>query len=779
MERPNDRRRLLPVVDAAAEWRARLTWLTTAWILFLGLTGLALYLLPFSEFTQFSLLVHTIVGVVLLVPVLWYSTRHFLQRYRGKLSHYQVTGYVAVGLLLVCIVSGLVLTYEGLFSIRRSYVWHLIHLLTGLTVLAATVVHLIAVAVRPVAEGESRQRLRQAQGHFAKLTIVATFLAFVPVFVWMAAYETPDPWKPFPEDYNWRFGEDRPFAPSNARADYSEWIESFTGEIAALLSEEQAERFQELLKDVAYDINGPFARVRSALAELEVGAEVREEAERIMKKAAHVLRQRGALKESILANSKRCGTSGCHEEIYREWLPSAHRYSSMDHMFQAVQEIMAKERSPEHTRYCAGCHDPISLLAGAKNPNNITLSVEGADEGSSCVVCHSIVQTDTQGNADYTIRPPIKYVYEADDGKLAQIISDFLIRTYPDHHIASYSRPLYKTPEYCAACHKQYIDTEVNLDIGRVQGQNQYDSWKNSRWNKGPHSDKTLECRECHMPLLPGVEPAAGDLVDAYRSPDDGLHRSHRFLAANQYMPEDLKLAGAKEHTELIIKWLRGEYEVPEIKDKWTEGPVVKMQLMVPEEVRPGEELLVRVVLTNNKTGHDFPTGPLDMIESWVELRIEDGEGKVLYHAGAVQPNDFLKDPLFWFKADLFDREGKLVDRHNLWDVVGAKYKRALYPGMTDVETIKLLCPSMARPRLLPADGRPGQRVDKFAVKLPEDIVGTELRVKAVLWYRKANPEFLTAVYGVDTKERSPRTAMTEAEARIKVVGYERLSVAK
>lgn len=90
------------------------------------------------------------------------------------------------------------------------------------------------------------------------------------------------------------------------------------------------------------------------------------------------------------------------------------------------------------------------------------------------------MQTDVQGNADFTIQPPTRYAYELSDGAVGKYVSDFLIRTYPEHHVSSYSRPLYKTPEFCGACHKQYVDKEVNTDIGKVQGQNQYDSWKNS-----------------------------------------------------------------------------------------------------------------------------------------------------------------------------------------------------------------------------------------------------------------------------------------------------------
>jgi len=59
-----------------------------------------------------------------------------------------------------------------------------------------------------------------------------------------------------------------------------------------------------------------------------------------------------------------CGTVGCHAQIVEEWKPSAHRYAAMDPIFQGIQSVMAKQNGAESTRYCGGCHDPISLFSG-------------------------------------------------------------------------------------------------------------------------------------------------------------------------------------------------------------------------------------------------------------------------------------------------------------------------------------------------------------------------------------------------------------------------------
>lgn len=768
-------------VDAVAAWRSPWTVMTGAWLLFESVSGLLILLAPFSEFNQFNVLVHTIAGVVLLLPVAWYLVKHWLDRRGGNLSHYQLLGYVAVALLAVCVVSGLVLTWQGVAATRISYVWDVVHLASGIALAVFVVAHLLTVIVRRVNREESLIALRRARRVFYAGTVAGCGVLFALCGAWMALYEEPSFNNSFSDDYNWRYGEDRPFAPSLAQVDRGEWHHDFEKTLSGAVPAESRAAFMTAFHDESNDAaTGLFARVHSAVEKAKIDDGTRKAIEVLLKQAATDIKSRGAIDARQLAGSQSCGTAGCHEQVYKEWLPSAHRYSSLDDMFQRVQTLMATETSPEHTRYCAGCHDPISLFSGAKTEGNITLSSLGADEGSSCIVCHSITRTDVHGNAAYEIRPPQRYVYETDESPFAKLVSDFLIRTYPKQHIESYSRPLYKTAEFCAACHKQYIDKQVNTDIGMVQGQNQYDSWKNSRWYRETSDGKidhhkTVNCRECHLPLTDSTDPARGDVTDYNRTAGDGKHRHHGMIASNQYMPAFHKLEGADVHSKRVEQWLRGEVDIPEIADKWVDGPVVKMRIVGPETIAPGDEVSLQVVMVNNKTGHDFPTGPLDMIESWVELKVTDSTGGVLYHGGALDGDGHIVEAKALFKADGFDRAGKLIDRHNLWDLVGASYKRALYPGMTDAVQVKFQCPSMARKRVRPADKeQPGQRTDSFSFDVPSNPPdGDVLHVTAVLWYRKANPEFLERVYGKDSGMKSPVTEMTRVSTTIAVKSNE------
>jgi len=475
----------------------------------------------------------------------------------------------------------------------------------------------------------------------------------------------------------------------------------------------------------------------------------------------------GAFDARSLAGSESCGTSGCHEAIVEEWQVSAHRWSAMDPGFQKVQEVMATQNGAESTRYCGGCHDPISLFSGTKNVFADNLSSQhGFQEGVSCLACHSVRETDLKGNANYIVDQPERYLFELRDPEDASMrpVRDFLIRAYPKQHVESLSKRAFKTPEYCAACHKQFIDQEVN-QVGWVQLQNQYDNWRKSRWNHEGDPEKTVECRECHMPLAESADPASGDALDYNRTPDDGKHRSHRFLAANQMIPALLELEGADEQIALTEQWLRGEIEIPEIADKWVPGPAVSLDLEVPESVAPGEDVSVKAIVTSNKVGHDFPTGPLDIIQSWVNLEVRDDEGALVYESGGVEADSFIQKGSFIFKAEGVDQYGNLIDRHNLWEMVGVRFRRSLFPGFSDSAEYTFGCPSSLTVLT------EGPEAAETVIEMPgvEAVDGT-LHVTARLRYRKFDQFLLNYLFGEDSGATAPITDMAEAEATIRIV---------
>ena len=468
-----------------------------------------------------------------------------------------------------------------------------------------------------------------------------------------------------------------------------------------------------------------------------------------------------------LSGSQSCGTSGCHEQIVKEWQVSAHRWAAMDPGFMKIQAVMATQNGTESTRYCAGCHDPISLFEGTKNifTDHLT-GKHGFDEGVSCLACHSIRETDVKGNANYIVEQPPRYMFELSDpaDTTARLARDFLIRAYPRAHVNALAKRTFKTPEYCAACHKQFIDQQVN-QVGWVQLQNQYDNWRKSHWNHPGNPQKTIECRECHMPLTASTDPAAGDALDYNRTPDDGKHRSHRFLGANQMMPTMLKLAGGQQQVDLVARWLAGRIEVPEIARKWETGPVVTVALEVPETAVAGEPLSIKAVTTSRKVGHDFPTGPLDIIQSWVEVVVKDDAGKIVFQSGGVDDEHFIQKGSFIFKAEGVDQYGNLIDRHNLWEMAGVRFRRSLFPGFSDSSEYTFGCPSSVSVMTEP----PGAGEHTFNAPAPTGASGA-LHITARLRYRKYDQFLLNYMFGVDSGITAPITDISSAEATVRIV---------
>ncbi len=679
----------------ARAWRRRLAFVVAGLLAFEALSGLALYLLPFSVPNQWQVILHTVAGLVLLLPFAWYQYRHWRRYRRVPMTHVKLTGYFAMAATVTAVTSGLVLTFQALFGTRIGYGWDLTHVVTTFALLAAALPHVLLIVFRnrKARRAPAMQPILAAQRAYGRNTAVLTAGLFAVLAMLVLAYRPPRLHHTLPNDYNYLYGADRPFAPSLAQTS--------TGD--------------------AFDARA-------------------------------------------MGGSASCGRSGCHAEIYDEWAVSAHRYSAMDPAFRAVQKTMGEQNGPESTRYCGGCHDPISLFSGTKNlfRDDLTNPI-GFDEGISCITCHAIKETDVKGNANYTLDQPERYLFELSEARPAQMLTGFLIRAYPKKHVESLQHKLFKSPEFCAACHKQFIDEEIN-NVGWVQLQNQYDNWRKSRWNHPGDPQTTIECRECHMPLTDSNDPARGDDLDYNRTTDDGKHRSHRFLGANQFIPVHLDLPGAEEHVKLTEKWMRGEIEIPEIADKWKEGRAVPVEVTVPERVKPGEEIPVKVVITNNKTGHDFPTGPLDIIQAWLEVTVTDAEGRTVFASGRRDDRHFIAPGTFMFKAEPVDQYGNLIDRHNLWEMVGVRYRRALFPGFSDQAQFVFSCPGTVGEK---GEEPPITRTVSFAAP---DAPRTELTVTARLLYRKIDQFLLNELFGPDSGITAPVTELSSDVRTITVV---------
>lgn len=402
----------------------------------------------------------------------------------------------------------------------------------------------------------------------------------------------------------------------------------------------------------------------------------------------------GIIDSGVMANSRSCGLAGCHTDIYNQWYSSAHRWSSTGVFYRKAEEYIVQTDGKVASRYCGGCHDPIALLAGDFNPGK-GFDTPHDEEGISCIACHAITKIKhLRGSGSYLITPPERYIYEGKEGKITEFLSGLVIGSDPEQHKKTYSKDFYKKPEYCAVCHKQFVTKDTN-NWGWMKLQDQYGSWLASRFSgrnsKGFFSEKDLKtCNDCHMPLVKSDDPAAGS---------DGMVRSHRFIAANTANPY---LSGDKEQLDLTTEWMKRREIYLDIYETRVKNAVrgerfVSQDIYHNAEVAPyvymGDTVELKVALTNIGVGHHFPDGPIDIHEAWVEVKITDGQGNVIFWSGNMDENGFVDEKAHFYRALGVDREGQLINKHNIWQMVGNIYSKTIPPGETDIATYEFQIP--------------------------------------------------------------------------------------
>ncbi|MDH3908389.1 MAG: multiheme c-type cytochrome, partial [Gammaproteobacteria bacterium] len=541
--------------EVVIDYRSFLTWIVTAVVAYSLLSGLMVTFLPFGVYAQFSIIIHTVVGLVAVIPLVAAVYLHWQRRKSDAPVPIARAAIVAVVALFVCVLTGLIITAMAVFGTWVPGWVDTVHLVSALVLGTLIAIHLAPIVAR---YGNAEASPRRAPRKRFVGTGVAIIAVLFAVTGFLSRAQTgPDQFQAFSDDYNWPHGDDRAFWPSRIAIANTPWLNRFLADVEKVVGAERAEDFGETLRGP--QDAGLRAQTAEIVAALELDPDAASAVDDLVERAIVEQKQSGSLKPSALAGSATCGSSGCHQSIYKEWRASAHGFAAEDILFLQVQDLLIKEKGAAESRACAGCHDPAALLGGTRHEGLPQGSELPIFEANSCITCHSTIETDTNGNGGYVIQAPDRYLFEERDAGLAGLAAKFLIRAYPEKHVAEYKRPLYKTSEFCAACHKQVPPPGEATTAGLAQEQNEYDSWRSGRFYHGKDHPDTIECLECHMPLVDSDDPARGDDVDSYRSPNDGKHRSHRVLASNMYIPATMDIPGGDEQAELTIKWLRGE----------------------------------------------------------------------------------------------------------------------------------------------------------------------------------------------------------------------------
>jgi Flp pilus assembly protein TadD len=389
--------------------------------------------------------------------------------------------------------------------------------------------------------------------------------------------------------------------------------------------------------------------------------------------------------------STRC--AGCHHDTHAAWSESLHRNAAREPFYRESADILLRTRGIEFTRHCESCHTPVALFSGALNskaPRQEAPFTKLDDEGLTCSVCHSIVAARLDGTGSYTIRRPALLAEEDGTPIYGDVTDEQILANVPAHKRAV-MRPLLKSPEFCATCHKVDAPPELN-GYKHIRGFSAYDEWQQSGMSKESitpyyRQEERIDCRACHMPKVESLHD---------RAAKQGVIASHRWLAANTAAP---LFYGQTEQVKQTIEFLQRDLvhvDIFSVKNETTGATIAELQPMAANTlaVRPGETISAEVVISNRHIGHSFAPEVRDLYEIWVEFKATDSAGQTVFHSGFIKPDQFLDESAHVYKAILLDDQSRPITRHQIWLTAAVAYNTALPPGRSDIARFRFRIPA-------------------------------------------------------------------------------------
>ena len=394
-----------------------------------------------------------------------------------------------------------------------------------------------------------------------------------------------------------------------------------------------------------------------------------------------------------------CGR--CHQEAFHQWRQSAHGNSFRAPWYVKNVNMLINEKGVQFSRHCEGCHNSIALFSGDLS-QGMPKKRPFEDEGVTCAVCHSIQSTDTTGTGSYVMGIPAVLVDEKGQ-PVTRPVSDSEILGHLDRHKQAVMRPLYKTAEFCAACHKAAITRSLD-DYKFLRAFTVYDEWQGASFTKQSplpfyRKDSVSTCQTCHMMR----EPLAAGAQDA--GAKDGTLVSHRWLGGNSLIPAYYKF---DEQSAKLVAFLKNGFDGKGVLnvdifglEKETTGAAsddASTTLIAPLgqaafSLAPGDTLIADVVIQNKGIGHSYVPEQRDFYESWVNFTVKDGSGKVISESGFIQADGNLDPSAHSFTNRLVNDKGELNGLHEIWHNRVQAYNNTIQSGRSQLVRYRFRLP--------------------------------------------------------------------------------------
>src|SRR5271170_1345169 len=150
-------------------------------------------------------------------------------------------------------------------------------------------------------------------------------------------------------------------------------------------------------------------------------------------------------------NAKYC--AHCHQEAYHQWRQALHSNSFRTPFYRTSVNIVIRTKGIEFSRHCDSCHNPIVVVSGGLTQDS-QVDRKFDQDGLTCTTCHSIQKLQsTLGNGGYVMGVPA-VMTDASGKRIPGEVPYDEIMKYPKRHAMAVMKSIYRTPEFCAACHK-------------------------------------------------------------------------------------------------------------------------------------------------------------------------------------------------------------------------------------------------------------------------------------------------------------------------------------
>ena len=381
----------------------------------------------------------------------------------------------------------------------------------------------------------------------------------------------------------------------------------------------------------------------------------------------------------------------CHEEAYSQWRQALHSNSFRTPFYRASVNILLRTKGIDFARHCDSCHNPVGVLVGALDPN-ATGDRSYDRDGLTCMTCHSIQAVrPILGNGSFTMAVPAVMVDEQGN-RIPGKVSDAEIFAHPERHSKAVMQDIYKSPEFCAACHKANLPPMLN-GYKWIRAFTAYDEWQNSKFSqRNPltfYSADFTTCQGCHMKRAPITQLDYGA--------KNGALASHRWLAGNTAVPF---YYGFDEQLTKTIEFLKsGNYlnvDLFALKEANSDAPIVPLGT-APFTIKPNEMLDAYVVIQNKNIGHSLIPEVRDLYEAWVQFTVKDATGAEIYKSGFLNPDGSLDRRAHSFTNRPVDVTGDFVDNHKVWTIHSVAYDNSVQAGRSALVRYQFHIPADAR----------------------------------------------------------------------------------